>query len=260
MEKSKKKPSLIFIIFFSHILAFIIVEIIHLISNEILTIKVSYFGIALSMIFLVFCYRVENFSTRLGMLLILLALCSVFFWMVNLFIDFSMVSWTLYFSLGLFLLVLYGGDLNESDLKTSYDSNEHYQKPLPQKDKNEQKNLEREQLLKEKIREFSDSKKDEYFDSYQKNSRNEKNNYVRKLEKQINNELPIEELPVELSNKRLDDLKWLNKTGVWNDKNKKRYIKAQITPEEIYKITGRRNTNPYQSWDGTRGFDDWASK
>ena len=48
--------------------------------------------------------------------------------------------------------------------------------------------------------------------------------------------------------------------GLSNDKNKKRYIKAQITPEEIYKITGRRNTNPYQSWDGTRGFDDWASK
>jgi len=258
MERSKKKPSLKVIVLFSYIISFLILEFIHLILNETLSISVSHFGTALSMFFLVFCYKVEDYLTRLGILLFSLVLCSVFLWIIGLFIDFPILSWTLYFSLGLFLLVLYVLNLDESELKTTLDAKENNQNPLINIAKNEQENLEREQFLKEKINEFSDSEKDEYL--YFDQRSNKKNNYVKKLEKQINNEQPIEELPVELSNKRLEDLKWLNETGVWNDKNKKRYIKAQITPEEIEKITGRRNTNPNQLWDGTRGFDDWASK
>ena len=85
----------------------------------------------------------------------------------------------------------------------------------------------------------------------------------RLLEKQINGELPIEELPVELRDNQRNELKKLNEIGVWYHIGQRRLVKFPKTDDEWEKITGRKlrnNNSGYSYFDGTRGFDDWASK
>jgi hypothetical protein len=72
-----------------------------------------------------------------------------------------------------------------------------------------------------------------------------------RIENQLNGLTRILELPYEIDVIRKEQFKHLNDVGVWYDVNGKRIVKFPKS-EEFWKDLGGR--------DGTRGFDDWASK
>ena len=129
-------------------------------------------------------------------------------------------------------------------------------------------NLEREAREDQEIinnnKNFKDNRtNDQFINLFQKYDIDLNFSKKRLLEKQINGELPIEELPVEFRDNQKNELRKLNEIGVWFHIGQRRLIKFPKTDDDWGKITGRklRNHNSgYSYFDGTRGFDDWASK
>ena len=91
----------------------------------------------------------------------------------------------------------------------------------------------------------------EILDEFEKQNVNLDFKTKTRIENQLNGLTKILELPYEIDVIRKEQFKHLNDIGVWYDVNGKRIVKFPKS-EKFWKDSGGR--------DGSRGFDDWASK